>query len=307
MASNYPSGLDTFTNPAGTDNLAAGIGHAAQHDNINDAVRAVEVELGTTPKGSDASVAARLTRLDANGFVTPIRTSGGYSDQATSYTLTNNDFVVDMSGTSTATLPTSVGNAGRRFTIRNNGAATVTIATTGGQLIDGAATLVLAGKGFAEVVADGTGWHVLTAQYTDESVGRRIFTWNHAYSTGGGWQLTYSDTGWRDVSANINTPNGFTAGSIFVRRTGYTVALGVYGLARAAGGAGDYYTFLAGWCCAVPVYGRSFSNNPWYAYGSSAYINMAGTSESGAGTLFSTSDAWPVSLPGTPSGSIPNA
>ena len=139
MASNYPSGLDTFTNPAGTDNLAAGIGHAAQHDNINDAVRAVEVELGTTPKGSDASVAARLARFDANGFVTPIRTSGGYFDTATNYTLTNNDRVVDVTGTTAITLPTSTGSAGRTFTVRNNGAGTVTIGTTGGQLIDGAA------------------------------------------------------------------------------------------------------------------------------------------------------------------------
>ncbi len=243
----------------------------------------------------------------ADGVITPIKLTGGYTETAVNYGASINDRVIDATGTTAVTLPTSVGNVGRQYIIRNNGAATVTIATTGGQTIDGSATLVLAGKGFAEVIADGSGWHVLRAQYADESVGRRMFNWNHAYSTGGGWQMTYSDTGWRDVSANINTPNGFTAGSIFVRRTGYTVALGVYGLARAAGGAGDYYTFLAGWRCDVPVYGRSFSNNPWYVNGSSAYINMAGTSESGAGTLFSTSDAWPVSLPGTPSGSIPNA
>lgn len=47
MATNYPSSLDSFINPASTDTLnSATVPHAAQHDNINDAVLAVETALG---------------------------------------------------------------------------------------------------------------------------------------------------------------------------------------------------------------------------------------------------------------------
>jgi hypothetical protein len=47
MATNYPTTLDTFTNPTSTDTLdSATVPHAAQHDNINDAVLAIETALG---------------------------------------------------------------------------------------------------------------------------------------------------------------------------------------------------------------------------------------------------------------------
>jgi len=61
MTTSYPSGLDTFVNPTSTDTLdSATVPHAGQHDNINDAVLAIETELGTSPKGTFASVKARL-------------------------------------------------------------------------------------------------------------------------------------------------------------------------------------------------------------------------------------------------------
>lgn len=47
MATNYPGSLDTFTNPVATDLLSsATVPHAAQHDNLNDAVKAIETALG---------------------------------------------------------------------------------------------------------------------------------------------------------------------------------------------------------------------------------------------------------------------
>lgn len=45
MATNFPASLDTFVNPAATDNLAT-VNHASQHDNINDAVAALEAKVG---------------------------------------------------------------------------------------------------------------------------------------------------------------------------------------------------------------------------------------------------------------------
>jgi len=47
VATNYPSSLDTFINPTATDTLdSATVPHAGQHDNINDAVLAIETALG---------------------------------------------------------------------------------------------------------------------------------------------------------------------------------------------------------------------------------------------------------------------
>ena len=34
--------------------------------------------------------------------------------------------------------------------------------------------------------------------YTDESVGRRVFTWDTVNNR---WQMTYGDTGWREINA----------------------------------------------------------------------------------------------------------
>jgi hypothetical protein len=65
MATSYPASLDNFTNPTGSDTLASP-DHAGQHTDINDAVEAIETELGTLPKGSSASVKARLDAVDVD-------------------------------------------------------------------------------------------------------------------------------------------------------------------------------------------------------------------------------------------------
>ena len=61
MTTAYPSGIDNFTNPTSTDTLSSStVPHASEHANANDAIKAIETELGTNPKGSYASVSARL-------------------------------------------------------------------------------------------------------------------------------------------------------------------------------------------------------------------------------------------------------
>ena len=77
VASNYPSGLDSVHEPAGTDNLAAGIGHAAQHANANDAIEAIESTLGLNPQGASATVKARLDAIEADSWVTSARILDG--------------------------------------------------------------------------------------------------------------------------------------------------------------------------------------------------------------------------------------
>ena len=66
MASSFPGGLDSFTNPTATDTLdSATVPHADQHSNANDAIEAIESTLGVNPQGSSATVVARLTTLDS--------------------------------------------------------------------------------------------------------------------------------------------------------------------------------------------------------------------------------------------------
>lgn len=63
MATNYPGALDSLTNPSAGDALTSP-SHSAQHANANDAIEAIETELGTNPKGSAATVKARLDAIE---------------------------------------------------------------------------------------------------------------------------------------------------------------------------------------------------------------------------------------------------
>jgi len=80
MTTTYPGTLDAFTNPAATDVLkSATVPHAAQHDNLNDAVKAVETILGVNPQGASVDVVTRLGLLapKASPTFTGIITSDG--------------------------------------------------------------------------------------------------------------------------------------------------------------------------------------------------------------------------------------
>lgn len=65
MPTAYPAALDNFNNPTAADDLNdAPVLHSAQHTNVNDAVKAIETELGLLPKGASATVRARLDAID---------------------------------------------------------------------------------------------------------------------------------------------------------------------------------------------------------------------------------------------------
>jgi len=59
MAASYPNAIKTFTDPTAASNLNFP-SHAQQHIDENDEIEAVETELGISPKGTYASVRARL-------------------------------------------------------------------------------------------------------------------------------------------------------------------------------------------------------------------------------------------------------
>lgn len=67
MASNFPSGLDSFTNPTATDTLNSDtVPHAAQHADVNDAVEAIEATLGVDPQGGESTVGDRIGAIESD-------------------------------------------------------------------------------------------------------------------------------------------------------------------------------------------------------------------------------------------------
>ena len=66
--STYPATLDDLgaTNPAGSDPMTDGAGHAAQHAAANDAIDAIQTTLGVDPQGGETDVAARLDAIEAS-------------------------------------------------------------------------------------------------------------------------------------------------------------------------------------------------------------------------------------------------
>jgi len=72
VATNYPGAIDSLTNPSAGDALTSP-SHSAQHANANDAIKAIETELGTDPSGASATVKARFEAIEANDWVTSAR------------------------------------------------------------------------------------------------------------------------------------------------------------------------------------------------------------------------------------------
>lgn len=71
------------------------------------------------------------------------------------------DYVYFVSGTTTLTLPTAVGNL-NRYTVKRVGVNTVTVATTSAQTIDGSATALLNVQYQSlDLVSDGANWNVV--------------------------------------------------------------------------------------------------------------------------------------------------
>lgn len=84
-----------------------------------------------------------------------------YKAQGSVYTASRTDGVINCSGTFTVTLPTAVGFSGQVYVVKNSGVGVVTVAGTGGQTFDGAASVVLAAGGVTRVCSDGANWLII--------------------------------------------------------------------------------------------------------------------------------------------------
>ena len=97
MPTSYPGALDAFVNPTAADTLS-NPPHDGQHTNINDAVEAIEAELGVNPRGAFATVRARLDGMKivvANVAALP---SSGISDGEAAYLLDIHRIVTRTNG-----------------------------------------------------------------------------------------------------------------------------------------------------------------------------------------------------------------
>lgn len=66
MATNYPTSIDAYTNPASTD-VTTSPDHAGQHANVNDAVLALETKVGVTNSAVTTSLDYRVNLLEQVG------------------------------------------------------------------------------------------------------------------------------------------------------------------------------------------------------------------------------------------------
>lgn len=96
----------------------------------NDLTKYTDVTLAATGGGGGGSVTGIIRSVNTIAVNTAAGATAG------------TDYVYLASGTLTLTLPTSVGNS-NLYTAKNIGAGTITIATTGGETIDGSTNLIL--------------------------------------------------------------------------------------------------------------------------------------------------------------------
>ena len=66
MATSFPTGLDSFTNPASSDALNSP-SHSSQHADVNDAVEALQAKVGIDSSAVTSSLEYRFAQLEAAG------------------------------------------------------------------------------------------------------------------------------------------------------------------------------------------------------------------------------------------------
>ena len=109
MASSYPGSADSFTTIASDKKTSDSVGgrtHRDMHNDLGDAIEAVQGELGTDPSGSYATVKARLEAIEG-GTLPPIEAKGdllaGTADNTyDNVTVGTNDTVLVADSSATA-------------------------------------------------------------------------------------------------------------------------------------------------------------------------------------------------------------
>jgi len=135
MATNFPTSLDTLTNPTATDTLDSPP-HDTQHANANDAIEALQAKVGIDSSAVTTSLDYKVANLESR----PVET------KTASYTLVaadvNKRIVMNSASATTITVDDAVFSAGDVVWLHNIGAGTCTI-TAGTATVNTAADLEL--------------------------------------------------------------------------------------------------------------------------------------------------------------------
>lgn len=302
MATNYPLALDTTTNlPA-----AGGVGvnlstfpHSTLHGNVDDAVIAIETELGVDPSGTFATVKSRLDNvlplaggaLTGNLSTTGTLTAGG-SLTAAGATISGTTALTTVTVANTIAVPTpTLFTQATNGQIRGTGSPeTVVTASPGMKYIDTAAT-----NGAVE-------WLKVTGVAAT------------------GWKVVYGDTGWRNVTTLINTV-GFAATGVHIRRVNEAVNVTFNALRSIDGDPlnEDIYVLPTGFQASATDYSavnslgnifrsQNITNSYWATFVTPTVLRATLVHSSPAsstatfigGLSFITDQAWPTgALPGT--------
>lgn len=158
-----------------------------------------------------------------------------------------------------------------------------------------------------------TPWRTYNTTRVDQTAGRALYGWDELNYRE---QLVWGDTGWRDVSASIASPD--LTGTIFIRRVGSTVELKA-DLVSAITNANRQVIALPTGFRVGPALSLPYGNFPLtnssgtlagkfeiYATGSVWITPTISGSSLKLDASVLVTDPWPTTLPGTAVGTIPN-
>lgn len=152
-------------------------------------------------------------------------------------------------------------------------------------------------------------WVFAGSSRTDKTAGIAIYGWDEVAQRE---QLVYGDTGWRQMSGFME--NGWTASSLLLRRIGRQVIIRGYYLNPAAATSDTFVLLPAGFRRGVVSIALPIQAGPTVA----SFIALAATaattprtagivgSSIGWEVQYEVDEAWPTTLPGTATGTIPN-
>lgn len=107
------------------------------------------------------NTANTVTLTSSGGGGGTSRIVSSISSPTNAAAVASTDYVYLVSGTTTITMPTAVGNS-NLYTIKRTGTNTVTIATTSAQTIDGSSTATLTVQyASIDLISDGANWNVI--------------------------------------------------------------------------------------------------------------------------------------------------
>jgi len=306
VASNYPGSLDSFDTIASDKKTSDSVGgrtHRDMHNDLGDAIEAVQTELGTDPAGASATVKARFEAIEASGWVTSTRILDGtivnadinasaaiartklaqpaYAAKTSAYTATAADDVLHVtSGTFTLDLPEASTCAGKTLRIKNGGTGVVTLDGNSSETVEGVATFPLGPNSYVEITSTGSAW-ILTGGVPD--TGLR--------------EIAVDGTNW---SGNLRYRR--IGNMVWYRTTALTMGVGI-----ASGSAWTAAVVPAGFRVQgdliVPTRNTSSGQVSGMLISGSGAGSYYGTLTAGQAIIFggvgTTNDAWPTSLPGT--------